>query len=461
MLVVFVVVWATLLLPVADKTKAHKAKDEPKKTENKYFQLDNGLKVYLERRDKIPLVNVGFAINVGSKDEDSETSGLVHLLEHLVLLGGTHSFTGEELIRDIRNNGLYFNAHTSHDLMTLDISAPSEHIDFALRLAREKIFNLKLNLEELEKEKKVVLEELSQIEDDPNRLGLFLSLQALFADHPYRYPVTGNKENVKNADVQILEMFYKDYFVPSNCAVAVVGDMDILSTEAKIKELFGAVKSKDSDRKQSKQVFKTASPLKKTVKIKREMDITQGHLFLCFSAPHSDHKDKVYMDVLSRILGHGVNPLLNSALRGRRKLVDGLSMSYIHLKYGGALLIHMIMEPKKISYAKNECFKFLKKCRNFRYAKEDFRGMQKEKAVDYLETAKNGIEFGTRRFKEQGLNLALAYARHILKRDNADSGISDYSQRLKKARSSDIRKIAGTYFAGKKYVLVSILPAGK
>ncbi len=102
------------------------------KGETKEFQLGNGMRIFLYERHTIPLVNLAFAFNIGSKDESDETSGLVHMLEHYVLFRGTEFRSGDEISRQIRKHGAYVNAHTEYDLSVFDISLPSQYVDFAL-----------------------------------------------------------------------------------------------------------------------------------------------------------------------------------------------------------------------------------------------------------------------------------------------------------------------------------------
>lgn len=419
--------------------------------------MDNGLQVFLEVRDNIPLVNVAFGINVGSKDEGNESSGLVHLLEHLILLGGTHSYTGPELIEKIRENALYFNAHTGHDLMTLDISVPSalEYTDFAFVLLREKIFNLKLTQEELEKEKKVIREELARIQDDPDKLGIHLALQTLFKDHTYGKSVGGDIKIVENATVKALESFYKKYFIPSNCVLSVVGDFKIEVMEKKTREVFGKFESPGI----SIPGYKHISPMKKTVKIERELGITQAHLVFGFTAPGVNDTDRLSMDILTQVLGEGVNPLLFNAFRGRRRLIDDLSMRYIPLKYGGAVLIHLVLDPKYLNTAKIKLIKFLKKTRTIPYSKKDFLYSQRRDITDYLETTRTRLRFLYQEYMERGLNRALSYTRYMLTND--DTIKKSYKERLDAIKSSDLKDAASKYLCGRKYVMVAILPKNK
>ncbi|MCP4152316.1 MAG: insulinase family protein [bacterium] len=444
-----------LLLTVYSPGKSSSATKGSEAANTKYFQLDNGLRVFLEANDKIPLVNIAVGIDVGSKDESLETSGLVHLLEHLVFLGSTHSFDSKELRGMIRKNGVFLNAHTGHDLMTLELTAPAGNIDFALELAWEKILNLNITAKELEKEKSVILEELSQIRDNPRRFGTLSALQAVYAGHPYEKPVGGSSENIKNASTDLLADFYNTFFVPSNCSLSLVGDFDLKTAEAKIRTLFGKTKNREL----SRPVIAATPRLKKNVKIEIEKDITGGHLIMAFSAPGLNQKGMMSMNVLSRILGKGMSPLLLNALRGRRRLVDTVSMQYISLKHGGAVLIHMSLNPKKIKSAKKELLKFFRKIHVIRFSKEEYRHAQRPHITDYLETALNSMRFTQRQYKELGLNLAVSYARFLL--TNKNSQQKSYKKQMDEIESSDLRTAASDYLSGKKYVMVSIIPIKK
>lgn len=425
-----------------------------KPVNNKLFVLGNGLKVFLEEKTGIPLLHIGFGVNVGSKNETDESSGLVHLLEHLILLGSSNTYSREELVEKVRQSGLFFNAHTSHDLMTFAMSVPSANTDAALDILREKVFNLKLTTEELEKEKKVILEELSQEGDDPVKLSIRLALGALFAGHPYARPVGGEKSILRDARAETLDGFYKKYFVPSNCSIAVVGDFQVDAMEKKIKEIFGKVEITAA----VPQDFKTVPPMKKNVEIRRELDINQAHLVVGFIAPGTNHPDKLAMDLMNQVLGGGVNPLLFRPLGGRRRLVESIKIRYITLTYGGAFLIHLVLDARKINSARSKLTAFLKGLRSFKFSKQDHMDRTSPWITDYLVTAKTWMHLAYERFREQGLNMALSYARYMLTHNTDEEDQRTYKERLDAVTSTDLQNAAYKYLGGRRYVKVVIVP---
>ncbi|HEA64773.1 MAG TPA: insulinase family protein [Candidatus Aminicenantes bacterium] len=425
------------------------------KDQTKYFELDNGLKIFLYEKHTLPLINLVFAVNLGTKDESDETSGLVHILEHYILFRGTEFRSGPEISQDIRRHGAYFNAHTSLDLATFEISLPSEHADFALRNQKEILFNLKLSQKELDEEKKVILEEISLIHDDPLKYATSLVYQNLFKDHPYQKPIQGKKEIIEALTVEQIEKFYRKFFVPSNCALAIVGDFEIEEMEKKTKDIFGDLKKEEI----SPPKYKKVPSLKKTVEITQEMDVNQAYLVIGIFGPAYNNKDQYTIHLLTEILGRGVNPMLNYPLRGRRNLVHNVSMQYSAYKYGGAILIYITLEPKNIRSAKRETINFLKKTRSQDYSKKDIFGDSQFYALDFLESAKNQIKFKIHQSQEKGLLVAASLARFMLLNEDPNQG--SYLENIEKISSSDLRKAAGAYLSTGRYAIVSIIPKKK
>ncbi|MCU0285553.1 MAG: insulinase family protein [Acidobacteria bacterium] len=445
---------------------------------NKYYVLDNGLQVFLEKRDKIPLVNIVAAVNVGSKDEVMKLNGLVHLLEHLVLFSGSQSSSPSTLLEIIKKHGFVFNAHTGYDQMTIEISTPAEFTSEAFKLLKEKLFNLKLSPGDLEKEKKVIAEELSQVQDEPEKLGLRLTLKELFSGHPYENSVGGEQSTIINVSVEQLEGFYQTFFIPTNCALAVVGDFDLAAAEKMIRDLFGSIVNKDTlnngniSMPLSRPAFPLVQSLKKNVEIRVEMDIKQAHLFLGFTAPGLRGDDKLSMDVLTRILGKGFNPLLYNAFKGWEspaERVDSLDVQYIALEYGGAVLFHLVLDAKKITQTRREVLNFLKDLKNYQFSKKDYLYPLDPGIMDYLETARAWMHLVHRQYIERESDLAVSYARFMLthrigdstRQENKDGKKGSYDERLASIQSKDIQSTANEYFNGKKYVTVMIVPKEK
>lgn len=416
------------------------------------FVLPNGLKVFLYEKHDLPLFNMALAVDAGSKDETAETNGILHLLEHCILFRGTEFRSGTQVSRDIRLHGAYFNASTGQDLSVYEISLPSEHSDFALRNQKEILFDLALTQADLDEEKAVILEEMSQLEDDPLRRGTDLVMQRLFEGHPYGRPVYGTPEVVRAAKVEDVMAFHAKFFVPNNCALAVVGDFETRAVEEKIREIYGPLNRSD----QPKASVSKASLLKKGVSVEEERDVKEAYLFLGYVGPDVNSPEQYAVDVLTEVLGRGVNPLLNLALRSRRDLVQNIGMSYAPGRFGGAIIISLTLDPKNLAAASREAINYLRRARDENYSKDDFAGDDRFYVFDFLGGAKNQIRFSAEQAEESGLTLASSLARFMLLNERENPG--RFLDHISRTSSGDLRKAAAQYFGRGECVIVSIVP---
>lgn len=420
-----------------------------------FIELENGLKIYLLEKHTLPIVNISMGFNLGSKDESDKTNGLVHLLEHYVLFKGSKSRDENEIIKDVRKHGVYFNGHTSYDISLFEFSFLSKFLDFALENQKDILFNLKITQEKLDEEKEIILQEINQLQDDPLKYATFLAHQNLFGRHPYAKPIHGEKRIIQAATAEQMEEFYKTYFVPSNCVMAVVGDFNFKEIIEKVSNIFGQLKKTNFVPSE----FEKVSPLEKSAEIEKEMDVNQAYLVIGMAGPDYNNPDQYAVNVLVEILGRGINPQLNSLLRGRVNLVHSVSSSYIALKYGGAILFYFTLEPKNIGAVKRKTLDFLKKTRTMNYSRMDFPDESRLTAFDHLASAKSQIRFKFYQSREEGLDIASSLVLHSLLNENPSRG--RYIDRIEDIDTSDLRRVAGEYFSRGRYVIVSIVPKNK
>jgi len=422
---------------------------------SKFLTLDNGLKVFLLESRGLPLVNIAAAVNCGSKDETAATSGLAHLLEHTCLVRGTNSRTGEEISRQVRSHGAFFNARTSQDLMMFEMCLPAAFADFGLANQKEILFDLKITPAEVEAERSVILEELNLIADDPVKAATSLIFQNVFASHPYGFPLQGTRDSLNALTAQDLEAFHRTYFVPSNTGLAVVGDFSLPEMEQKVRSVFGGLPSVPFKPPQ----IPPAPAVPKDIGLTMEMDVSKATCLIGMSGPDYDSPDQYAVDALAEVLGQGFNPMLNSALRGARDLVETVSMNYSALKHGGLILVTMSLDPKNLNAAKREALEFLRSSRSLNFSPDDILGEDQFYAFDYLQSAKNQIRFQMYRGQERGLNIATSLARYLLLWNGSVE--RNFLQSIEKLSSSDLRRVAGKYLGGGKKVVVSIVPQKK
>ena len=189
-------------------------------------QLANGLRVIVKEDHRAPTAVQMVWYRAGSMDESSGTTGVAHLLEHM-MFKGTPSTGAGEFSRLVAAAGGRDNAFTSKDYTAYFQQVPKQKLELMMQLEADRMRHLNLDPKEFEQEIKVVMEERRMRTDDQPaaRLGEQLGAVALQA-HPYRVPVIGWMSDLESMTVQDARDWYERWYVPNNAYVVVVGDVD-------------------------------------------------------------------------------------------------------------------------------------------------------------------------------------------------------------------------------------------
>lgn len=173
--------------------------------------LDNGLKILLLEEHKAPVVTVHIWYRVGARNEQPGTTGLSHLLEHMMFKGTSKVGPGQ-FSRIIRKNGGRDNAFTSDDYTGYFETFASDRVELALQLEADRMRGLLLDSKEIEAEKKVVMEERRlRTDDDPVSALREAMGAAAFQAHPYRQPVIGWMTDIEGITREDLVRYYNTY----------------------------------------------------------------------------------------------------------------------------------------------------------------------------------------------------------------------------------------------------------
>jgi zinc protease len=423
--------------------------------ENKTVFLDNGLRIAFQGKTGPPLASIALAVNIGAKDGEDAAGGPVHLLEHLLLFGSSRRPLAEKTA-EVRRLGAQFNAHTDHDLMTFEIVLPAAEVDSGLRILKETVFENQFSDAELQREKSIIHSEIAQIQDDPRRLGPTVVLQELFAGHPYARPLGGTAAAVSATSAETIRALYRRHFSAANSALAVAGPLDSRQVEAQARAVFAELPGGEPLRRS----LPALPPFKKNRVLERQLDVEQSHLFFAFRAPGFNHPDRQVLNVLSQILGGGLNPMLSNIFRNGKRVVNGLDVKYYALAQGGALVLHFITAPTNSHYLKSQLIKRFEHLTSFLFSKKDFPGVRQFEAIDFLESARNQLRWSGEAFKEAGLNMASSIARYLLLHEGAPAD-EPAPKEIEAIATADLQRIGGRYLSGEKFVWLTISPRGK
>ncbi|MFQ5897310.1 MAG: M16 family metallopeptidase [Candidatus Methylomirabilia bacterium] len=204
-------------------------------------RLENGLRILLLEDHRSPVVSFQIWYRVGSRNERPGSTGITHLLEHM-MFKGTSTYGPGEYARLIDQNGGQDNAFTSRDHTSYFVNIAADRIDLVLALEADRMQNLLLEPRAIETERQVVMEERrTRTEDDPQGfLGEELAAIA-FKAHPYQWPIIGWMEDLRRITPEEIRNFYRTYYTPNNALIVAAGDFKAPELLEKIKRQFGAV----------------------------------------------------------------------------------------------------------------------------------------------------------------------------------------------------------------------------
>ncbi len=186
--------------------------------------LPNGVRVVTEEIPYVRSVSVGVWIDTGSRDEDEYNNGITHFIEHIVLKG-TQRFSNQQIARSLESVGGYMNAFTTKEHTCFYARILDEHLNKAIDVISDLVQYPLIDPKEVEKEKHVILEELKNIEDDPDDIIHEYFDQKVYYHHPLGFPVIGKAENIKRFTRRDLLSYLEKHFLPKKMVIAAAGNL--------------------------------------------------------------------------------------------------------------------------------------------------------------------------------------------------------------------------------------------
>jgi len=203
------------------------------------FQLDNGLKILVKEDHRAPVVVAQIWYKAGSSYEQNGTTGVAHLLEHM-MFKGTKKYGPNEFSRIISQNGGRENAFTSEDYTAYFQQLEKSRLPISFELEADRMENLNLSAEEFSKEIQVVMEERRMRTDDQPTAKVYEQFIATaFTNSPYHHPVIGWMDDLKHMTVQDAQQWYSQWYAPNNATLVVVGDVDPQQVLADARKYYG------------------------------------------------------------------------------------------------------------------------------------------------------------------------------------------------------------------------------
>ena len=270
--------------------------------------LSNGMTVIFEKRN-LPVVSVAFAVRNGGINEVAEEKGISHFIEHM-LYKGTGTRNAKKIAEEIERNGGELNGFTGETITAYWCKMPSKHLNIALDVLGDMIRNPLFDEKELEKEKKVIFEEIKMYHDNP-RFHVFDEIHKALYKEPFGIPLIGTYETMNFVDRKKMVEKFKEIYQPNNMILCVVGDAELEEIVKFAETNFG---------KKEGKVPKFEVKLKNEIKIEKRKGIDQANLVFAFHVPVSTDQNNYAVQVLTTLMAGGMSSRLFSEIREKRNL---------------------------------------------------------------------------------------------------------------------------------------------
>jgi predicted Zn-dependent peptidase len=314
-------------------------------------KLDNGLTVLFEKR-KGPVVAVSSSVKFGAQHETERIKGIAHFIEHLVFKG-TKNRNVNEIPKEIESKGGVLNAFTGEEVTAFWNKLPKKHFEIGADISIDLILNPLFEEAPLERERKVILEEIKMYHDNPSSFVLE-KIKELLYKKPFNMSIAGNHESVSSLTRNKVLELYKSAYATNNMIFTVVGDTTLDSVLAQAKKF-----PKISKKINCMPIIENNGEV-----IKKRKGIDQAHEVIGFHAPKLGDKNRYAAEIFDSILGGGMSSRLFQEVREKRGLCYSIKSDLEQSKDYGYGVVYVGTVKEKVKEVKGLVLNEIKKMKD-------------------------------------------------------------------------------------------------
>lgn len=300
--------------------------------------LSNGIRVVSEEVPYVNSIALGVWVSTGSRNEDETNQGVSHFLEHL-LFKGTERRTATEIAEEMEAVGGVLNAFTTKEQTCFYTRVLAEHMDLAVDILSDMLFNSLLAEEDIEKEKRVILEEIKMYEDSPDELIHDIYARTIWPGHPLGRAILGTFDSVAGMNRDIIRQYYDHHYNSSNIVLAAAGKLTTGELLDKLETAFGnrRLPGKKAQYSPPENHFAVYNRQKETEQIQ-----------ICLGVPGLSNKDDaIYtLQALNNILGGGLSSRLFQKIREEQALAYSIYSYHAGFVDCGILTVYAGTSPE-------------------------------------------------------------------------------------------------------------------
>lgn len=304
--------------------------------------LRNGLRLFTTQMPGMRSASIAFFFTVGSRYEPDAIAGTSHFIEHM-LFKGTQHYPGARLISEaIEGVGGSFNGSTGKELTCYTARVPAEQLSVVLRVLADMVRYPLFELEEIEKERGVIIEELSATRDDPQEWASLLIDQVMWPNLPLGRDDAGFVETVAQIKREQMLNYMGESYLPNSLVLSIAGNIEHAAVTQMVEELFGDWEAREHSKWQESLPPRNAPPV---AMIQKETEQTN----ICVATLGVSHDSANYypLQLINGILGDGMSSRLFQSIREEQGLAYDIG-SYLNTYYEtGNLVVSAGVDPSQ------------------------------------------------------------------------------------------------------------------
>ncbi len=404
--------------------------------------LENGIRIISEKISRVRSISLGVWINVGSKDEKSSQCGVSHFIEHM-LFKGTKTRSARDIAVSLESLGGALNAFTGREQTCYYARILDEHLPAAIDVLSDILMNSLVTQVDFKKERKVILEELKDLEDTPSDLVHDILMQTIWPNQALGQPISGTQKSIsKLTRRQLLDHKRKNYSNP-NVVISASGNLEHRDLVEMVREYFEFSAWYEGDL--GKPNLPRAANSNSSVV---ERDCAQTHICLAIpSYPYITERRYASL-ILNNILGGGMSSRLFQTIRENLGLAYSIYSFVDFFKDTGVFGVCLATNKNQIMPAIHAVLEQIKNLKTKRLSAQE------------LEQAKNQLKGNLMLNLESTSNQMNRLARNelYLKRH---MGLDQTLSAIDRVKTSDVYSIAKELFDRKKFCLAILGPTDK
>jgi predicted Zn-dependent peptidase len=318
--------------------------------------LSNGIRVVSETLPKTRSLSIGVWVKVGSRHEPKVLGGVSHFIEHM-FYKGTRKRTAREIATEVDSLGGEMNAFTSQESTTYYIKVLDEHLPAAVDILSDILLGSRFDPADVEKERKVILEEIKGVEDTPDDYIHELFTATVWPDNSLGRPILGTRETIKSLKAADIVAYVEDYYVPREIVISVAGNFEHGRLIELLERAFGKLARKGVPKQDRPPVFHSAVMV-------RKKQLEQVQVCLGCKGLQYTHDDRFVVMALNTLLGNSMSSRLFQEVREQNALAYSIYSYVTAYRDAGLLTVYAGTDPANASQAIGLIVKELRKIRD-------------------------------------------------------------------------------------------------